>query len=103
MKVVFPSPDSPATYMQRKLLSSLYTVIDCCHTMIVKAAPLFATILCLWLGRFAIPIGDELSGAGAIVVVIFFDLLYYESCYDRVYVRSFGVVVESLWSCFFDS
>jgi hypothetical protein len=31
--------------------------------MIVKAAPLFATILCRWLGRLAIPIGDALSTA----------------------------------------
>jgi hypothetical protein len=36
--------------------------------MIVKAAPLFATILCRWFGKFAIPIGDALSAvAGAIV------------------------------------
>lgn len=35
--------------------------------MMVKAAPRFATILCLWLGRFAIPIGDALS---AVVVAI---------------------------------
>lgn len=38
------------------------------HTMIVKAAPLFATILCRWLGRLAIPIGDALSTPGAIAV-----------------------------------
>jgi len=31
--------------------------------MIVKAAPLFATILCRWLGRLAIPIGDADSVA----------------------------------------
>lgn len=37
-------------------------------TMIVKAAPLLATILCLWLGRLAMPIGEMLSaGAGAIL------------------------------------
>jgi hypothetical protein len=29
------------------------------RTMIVKAAPLFATILCLWFGRFAIPINGS--------------------------------------------
>jgi len=32
-------------------------------TMIVKAAPLLATILCRWLGRLAIPIGDADSVA----------------------------------------
>ena len=37
-------------------------------TMIVKAAPLFATILCLWLGRFAIPTTDALSAAGGAIV-----------------------------------
>jgi len=31
--------------------------------MIVKAAPLFATILCRWLGRLAIPIGEADSVA----------------------------------------
>ena len=46
MKVVFPRPDSPAT------LDSLATVLrlgmECkYHTIIVKAAPRFATILCL--------------------------------------------------------
>ena len=49
MKVVFPRPDSPAT-------------------MIVKAAPLLATILCLWLGRFAIPMGDALSEVGGAIM-----------------------------------
>lgn len=36
----------------------------------VKAAPLFATILCRWLGRLAIPIGDADSAvcAGAIAI-----------------------------------
>ncbi|KAK5627326.1 hypothetical protein RRF57_003042 [Xylaria bambusicola] len=29
----------------------------------VKAAPLFATILCRWLGKLAMPIGDALSAA----------------------------------------
>jgi len=56
------------------------------HTMIVKAAPLFATILWRWLGynfyisyldqiswsfertRFAIPIGDALSEVGGAIV-----------------------------------
>jgi len=37
-------------------------------TMIVKAAPLFATILCRWLGRLAIPMGDALSAAGGAIV-----------------------------------
>ena len=38
--------------------------------MMVKAAPLFATILCRWLGRLAMPIGEALSAAvGAIVKV----------------------------------
>jgi len=37
-------------------------------TMMVKAAPLLATILCRWLGRLAIPIGEALSAlAGAIL------------------------------------
>lgn len=40
------------------------------HTIIVKAAPRLATILCLWLGRLAIPIGEALSAvAGAMFVV----------------------------------
>lgn len=32
-------------------------------TIIVKAAPLFATILCRWLGRLAMPMRDEESVA----------------------------------------
>lgn len=28
------------------------------HTIIVNAAPLFATILCRWLGRLAMPMGE---------------------------------------------
>lgn len=40
-------------------------------TIIVNAAPLFATILCRWFGRLAIPIGDADSlVAGAILWVI---------------------------------
>lgn len=40
-------------------------------TIIVKAAPLFATILCRWLGRLAMPIGEADSiVAGAIVFVM---------------------------------
>jgi hypothetical protein len=37
--------------------------------MIVKAAPLFATILCRWLGRLAMPIGvaADSAGGGAIL------------------------------------
>jgi hypothetical protein len=38
------------------------------HTMMVKAAPLFATILCRWLGKFAIPIGDALSAVGGAIM-----------------------------------
>jgi hypothetical protein len=34
--------------------------------MMVKAAPRFATILCLWFGRLAMPIGEALSAVGAI-------------------------------------
>jgi hypothetical protein len=33
--------------------------------MMVKAAPLFATILCRWLGRLAMPMGDADSAAAA--------------------------------------
>ncbi len=45
---------------------------SCCkqtqHTIIVKPAPRFATILCRWLGKLAMPIGEALSaGAGAIL------------------------------------
>lgn len=37
-------------------------------TIIVKAAPRLATILCRWLGRLAIPIGEALSAvAGAMM------------------------------------
>lgn len=37
-------------------------------TMIVKAAPRFATILCRWFGRLAMPIGEADSiDAGAIL------------------------------------
>lgn len=44
--------------------SKLWTVK---RTIIVKAAPLLATILCRWLGRLAMPIGEALSVvAGAI-------------------------------------
>lgn len=49
MNVVLPRPDSPAT-------------------MMVKAAPLLATILWRWLGRFAIPMGDALSEVGGAIV-----------------------------------
>ena len=36
--------------------------------MIVKPAPRLATILCRWLGRLAMPMGEALSGAvGAIL------------------------------------
>lgn len=39
--------------------------------MIVKAAPRFATILCRWLGRLAMPMGDAADsavGAGAMAI-----------------------------------
>jgi hypothetical protein len=36
-------------------------------TIIVKAAPLFATILCRWLGKLAMPIGDALSAAAGAI------------------------------------
>lgn len=40
-------------------------------TIIVKAAPLFATILCRWLGRFAMPIGEADSiVAGAMLAAV---------------------------------
>jgi hypothetical protein len=31
------------------------------QTMMVKLAPFFATILCLWLGKFAIPVLGKLE------------------------------------------
>ena len=37
-------------------------------TIIVKAAPLFATILCRWLGRLAMPIGEALSAVAEAIV-----------------------------------
>lgn len=39
-------------------------------TIIVKAAPLFATILCRWFGRFAIPIGLSLSAVAEDIVKV---------------------------------
>jgi len=36
-------------------------------TIIVNAAPLFATILCRWLGKLAMPIGDALSAAAGAI------------------------------------
>lgn len=81
MNVVFPRPDSPAT-------------------MMVKAAPLLATILCLWFGypemldvvhndletpghrtltRFAMPIGDALSVVGGAIFSRLIVLLFKES------------------------
>jgi len=37
--------------------------------MMVKAAPRFATILCRWLGKLAIPIGEaDSAAAGAMTV-----------------------------------
>lgn len=39
-------------------------IIKALHTMMVKPAPRLATILCRWLGRLAMPIGEALSAAG---------------------------------------
>lgn len=94
IKVVLPKPDSPAT-------------------MIVKAAPRFATILWRWLGRlrmlavrrgctqapthFAMPIGDALSVAGgAIVCNMIVTLGYCEERRVRLWRRSVdcGVVLR---------
>ncbi len=65
MKVVLPRPDSPATLMgggtSVKPMPSRARIHV--RTMIVKAAPLLATILCRWLGKLAMPIGDALSAA----------------------------------------
>lgn len=47
MKVVFPNPDSPATYHAIRLLVMSYNADKMLHTIMVKAAPRFATILCL--------------------------------------------------------
>lgn len=70
MKVVFPSPDSPATWnMSTRVFLSADSHIEM-PTIIVNAAPLFATILCRWLGRFAIPIGVALSAAGGAIIGI---------------------------------
>ena len=38
------------------------------HTMIVKAAPLFAMILCLWFGRLLIPISLAIVAVGIVLV-----------------------------------
>ena len=38
------------------------------HTIIVKPAPRLATILCRWLGRLAMPMGEALSAAGGAMV-----------------------------------
>lgn len=66
MKVVFPKPDSPATYPVESVTTSAHR-LQTRLTMIVKAAPLFATILCRWLGRLAMPMGEaDSTGAGAI-------------------------------------
>lgn len=46
MKVVFPNPDSPATYTS--ITSNVHKeAYRSSRTIMVKAAPLFATILCL--------------------------------------------------------
>ena len=41
------------------------------HTIIVKAAPLFATILWRWFGKLAIPIGDALSAVGGAILSLY--------------------------------
>ena len=70
INVVLPKPDSPAT-------------------MMVKAAPLLATILWRWLGRFAIPIGDALSEVGgAIADSRVADSIAFESDLNRGFVAS---------------
>lgn len=75
MKVVFPNPDSPATYLYYQQICftrSCQSFLGY-RTMIVKAAPRLATILCRWLGKLAMPIGDALSAvvdAGGMVTVI---------------------------------
>jgi hypothetical protein len=48
MKVVFPRPDSPAT-CSSQIESPLMWMAS--HTIMVKAAPRFATILCLYYVR----------------------------------------------------
>lgn len=61
----FPSQ----THQQPTVILVSISVFDTIEkrTMIVNAAPLFATILCRWLGKFAMPIGDADSMlAGAI-------------------------------------
>ena len=74
IKVVLPRPDSPATWIRGRkegrsakdsghdteihLREQQQALL---HTIIVKAAPLFATILCRWFGRLAMPIGEALS------------------------------------------
>lgn len=45
------------------------------HTMMVKAAPRLATILCLWLGRLAMPIGEALSAMAGAIVNCWLDVL----------------------------
>lgn len=45
MKVVFPRPDSPATWDISAYSS--YSLETCGNTMMVNAAPRLATILCL--------------------------------------------------------
>lgn len=57
------------------------------YTIIVKAAPRFATILCRWFGRLAMPMGDAAdspagaaAGAGATVL----DLDMSEGCLERL-------------------
>ena len=45
IKVVFPNPDSPATFVDLSAKHRLAHRND--PTIIVNAAPLFATILCL--------------------------------------------------------
>jgi hypothetical protein len=69
MKVVLPRPDSPATYDRTAASDTTQHLTGVGkQTIIVKAAPLFATILCRWLGRLAMPIGEALSAAAGAIV-----------------------------------
>lgn len=61
--------------LQLELYSSIHNLQDKQNvigysTIIVKAAPLLATILCRWFGKLAMPIGDALSAvAGGMVII----------------------------------
>lgn len=65
--VVFPTPDSP--FVKKKIKNKIKALLVYAttlkrknflpQTIIVKFAPFFATILCLWLGKLAIPVPDK--------------------------------------------